>query len=153
MRGRPLTWAIPLIAGLVLLLTFFGGVVVLDDASSELARTGVRTTGVVVEVYPGGRFPGNAHIRYTAHGVTRTGMLVMDDNYSSYRVGDRVTVIHDRDDPDSFRTEEVANDPYWTLAVLAVPLLGGAYLLVRGVVGFAGRTRGGKRRMNGEPRG
>jgi hypothetical protein len=77
----------------------------------------------------------------------------MDGDHPPYGVGDRVTVIHDRDDPDRFRTEEFANDPFGTTLLLAGPLLGGLFLLYRGVAGFVGRRRGGKHRMNGGPRG
>ncbi|WP_367127150.1 DUF3592 domain-containing protein [Saccharothrix sp. HUAS TT1] len=153
MRARPPAWAPPLIAGLALLLIFAGGLALSGRGAEELARTGVRTTGEVVEVHAGGRFPGSAEIRYRVAGVPRTGTLVVDVAHPAYRAGDRVTVLHDRDDPDRFRTPEVSNEPFWTLSLLGVPLLGGSFLLVRGIAGFAGRRRGGRHRTNGGPRG
>ncbi|MFD0203114.1 MULTISPECIES: DUF3592 domain-containing protein [Saccharothrix] len=143
---------IPLVAGLVLLSGFVGGVALLDAVATDLARTGVRTTGEVVRVNPGGKLPATADVRYPVNGVPRTGVLVME-GHPLYAVGDRVTVIHDRGDPDRFRTEEFPNDPIWTILPLGVPLLGGFYLVVRGIAGFVDRRRGGKHRMNGEPRG
>ncbi|GGP83820.1 DUF3592 domain-containing protein [Saccharothrix coeruleofusca] len=143
---RPPGWAVELVAGTSLLGVFVASAGLVLDAGDELLRTGARVPGVVVRVHEATRPPSSVDVRFTVDGVERVRTLLSDDRVPPHRVGDQVTVFHDPADPDRVRTEEVANDPLWSTALLAVPLLLGGLLVVRGCSGLFDRRRATRRR-------
>ncbi|MFI5592391.1 DUF3592 domain-containing protein [Amycolatopsis sp. NPDC051758] len=113
--------------------------VLLDKAADELLATGARTTGEVVSVRPYTRGGMTLEVRFES----RTAKIVRDSKHS-YVVGERVTVIYDRADPDRVRTLVEENKSQFLVNLGYVLLMAGSLgtlFAVWAAVGWWGRAR------------
>ncbi|MEV6877715.1 DUF3592 domain-containing protein [Amycolatopsis sp. NPDC051128] len=97
------------------------GLVLLGKAADELLATGARTTGEVVSVQNHTRGRMTFQVRYG----TRTAKIVRDSE-NSYSVGEKVTVVHDRADPDRVRTTKEENKNQFVLNLGIVSIVAGS---------------------------
>ena len=115
------------------------GLVQLGKAADELLATGARTTGEVVSVSYGTRGRMTFRVRYG----TRTAEIARDSK-DSYAVGEKVTVIYDRADPDRVRTTKEANESRFAVSLGIISIVAGALgtvLAVWAAVGWWLRAR------------
>ncbi|GAB2817312.1 DUF3592 domain-containing protein [Lentzea nigeriaca] len=139
------------LAGVVLLVLFSIGAVLLEDRHAAFEARGTRVTGVLVAVQHEIRGVLTADVRYRVAGVDRKGSVQLDYTYTEAKPGDPVTVIYDPSAPDEIAVPGIANDPVWAMYVMVVLLLGGLGAFVGGVTrllraAFARRRRGRRRR-------
>jgi hypothetical protein len=118
------------------------GLILLDKAADRLLATGARVYGVVVSVRTYTRGGLTMQVRYGS----RTAKVVRDSDHRdrAYHVGEVVTVIFDRADPERVRTTEEANENQFAFnagVVLLVAGFGGAPFAVVAAVGWRRRAR------------
>ncbi|VVJ21889.1 Uncharacterised protein [Amycolatopsis camponoti] len=116
-----------------------GDLVLLDKVADELLATGARTTGEVVSVQTFTRGGMTFEVRFES----RTAKIDRDSK-NSYTVGERVTVIYDRDDPDRVRTLVEENKSQFLVNLGYVLLVAGSLgtlFAVLAAVGWRGRAR------------
>lgn len=97
------------------------GLVLLDRAADELLATGVRIPGEVVSVQNHSRDGMTFRVRYG----TRTATIVRDSKHP-YHVGEQVTVIADRADPDRVRTSSEENENEFAVNLGIVSIVAGS---------------------------
>ncbi|GAA2796353.1 DUF3592 domain-containing protein [Crossiella cryophila] len=130
------------LAGLPLLVGFLVGAVLLENRSADLAANGVPAPAVVVEAHPGARgLPGSVAVRFAVNGVERTRSLSLDDDSQPLRAGDRITVFHDRADPDRIAAPGASNDPPLATILMIAALLLGGFLFLFGLFDVLRWTR------------
>ena len=120
--------------GLAAFVAAVAGIAVQANAATALLDTGARTPGIVTYYSPGsGRFSeGYFDVSYVADGVSRTGVINLDDASPSYAIGERVTVVYDRNDPTRIRTPQEQNEPPTTVLPLIFGLIIGPFVLIFG---------------------
>ncbi|MET9230142.1 DUF3592 domain-containing protein [Lentzea sp. NPDC003310] len=123
-----------LVTGLVLLVLFGVGAVLLEDRGADLEARGTRVEGVVLAVQGGGRSAWTADVRYRADGQVREEQVALGDSGPTTRPGDRVTVIYDPADPGNVALWGTHNDPGWASAIMAVLAVGTVAGLTAGPV-------------------
>ncbi len=118
------------------------GLVLLDRAADELLAHGVRVSGVVLSVQHYGRGGLTMRVRYGS----RTAEIVRGSGNQShdYGVGEVVTVVYDRADPERVRTTEEANEDQFAVnagIVLLVVGTGGTPIAAWAAIGWRRRAR------------
>ncbi|WP_026422261.1 DUF3592 domain-containing protein [Actinokineospora inagensis] len=101
-----------------------------DAAQQSLQANAVHVRGVVVRVkQPTGREDGSLDARFSVAGVERVRTLYLTRSDARFGVGDPITVVYDRTDPDNLVADGVANES-GLVAVLALCLLASLILFV-----------------------
>jgi hypothetical protein len=117
------------VLGAVLLAGVFGFADRALDRRADLQRSGLREQGVVTGVR-GGRND-SVEVEFDWRGPRQERIYVGEA--SSYTIGDQVTVVIDRDDPELFSLEAEDNYPPWSVALTTVMTTGAVILLSGGV--------------------
>lgn len=123
------------VTGLVLLVLFAVGTVLLDARAADFEAHGVRVDGEVVAVRRGIRNSWTAEVRYEAAGVRHEGLIPLDHTGATVRPGDPITVIHDPADHERLATPGVPNAPEWAASLMTLLALGGVGLFGGGLIG------------------
>jgi hypothetical protein len=113
------------------------GMVLLDQAAADLLATGTRVDGVVLAIHDPARGVPSMQVRYG----TRIVEIVRDSGHD-YHVGEAVTVVQDRADPERVRTTEEKNENQVLFGLCVVVLLIG----LAGVPFAVGTALGWRRR-------
>ena len=128
--------------GLVVLVTWIVGVNAIETSAEQLAATGARTEGVVVDVLPRSRVDsGSITVRFTVDGVERERSINLDDTSPAFHPGDPVTVIYDPNDPERIATPETHNDPTWVTILLVIGIVLSLVLLPAGTISLVRWSR------------
>lgn len=83
-----------MLAGLVMLVGFVIGALVLEARAADFEERGTRVPGVVTGVHGGHRQSWTADVRYRVGDVDRTRSVQMESD-PSFIAGDPITVIYD----------------------------------------------------------
>ncbi|QKV79162.1 DUF3592 domain-containing protein [Amycolatopsis sp. Hca4] len=112
--GFVLVWAALAGAGVT-------GLVLLDQAADELLATGARFPGEVVSVQTYSRGGMAFQVTYGARSAE-----IVRDSRRTYHVGEQVTVIVDRADPDRVRTSSETNESRFAVNLGIVSIVAGS---------------------------
>ncbi|MDX8054380.1 hypothetical protein SK571_33850 [Lentzea sp. BCCO 10_0798] len=132
------------VTGLVLLVLFAVGTVLLDSRAADFEAHGVRVDGEVVAVHRGIRNSWTAEIRYEAAGVPCEGLVPLDHTGATVRPGDPIVVIHDPADHKRIAMPGVPNAPEWAASLMPLFALGGVGLFGGGLIRTFRAARAGR---------
>lgn len=125
--------AVMFLVGFALLAAFVTAANVVETGGEELAATGARTEGIVVDTVSRSRFTsGSITVRFSVGGAERVRSINLNDTSPEYHPGDTVTVIYDPADPERIATPDTGNDPYWVTLLIATTLVASAIVLPSG---------------------
>ena len=133
-----------MVTGLVLLVLFAVGTVLLDARAADFEANGVRVAGEVVAVHRESCNSWTADVRYEAAGVRREGLSKLDNTGATVRPGDPIIVIHDPADHERLATPGVPTTPEWAASLMTLFALGGVGLFGGGLVRTFRAARAGR---------
>ncbi|MEV4316464.1 DUF3592 domain-containing protein [Actinocrispum sp. NPDC049592] len=121
-----------LVAG-ILLIGFFLALELVTSGEEQLFREGARTPGVVTEYNRSARGGGTMDVRFAIDETERVRTVRLNTSSPPYQVGQQVTVIYDRSDPERIRTDAEQNEPFGEVTLLILALVTGVMLLPAGL--------------------
>ncbi len=146
-RSGPI-WAV---AGVVVLLMALVVERRAEERSDELARTGERVTGVIVDADRSLRSgQGRIAVRFRVGDTFVERDVNVGPGSDRYAAGDRVEVIYDPGDLSRVRTSAEDNDSAWVSAALVTALVAGTLALPGGAM-VAYRARRWRRALQRSP--
>jgi hypothetical protein len=98
------------------------------DSAAALLAHGTRASGTVTDVSTY-----HMDVRYVRDGEPATARIKLNDSSDVYHTGDRVTVAYDPAHPDRARTIREDGQSQGSVWIMAVLLIGGAFLLIGGI--------------------
>jgi hypothetical protein len=128
-RRRAWLWTA---CGSVLLTGFTVAASVVADRSEELERAGARVPGTVVATHGQGE-RGSVEVTFSWNDELRRERVHLDAESRRYQVGERVTVLVDRDDPDHFSLSGETNQSPVTVWPMILLFVGASLALCIGI--------------------
>jgi hypothetical protein len=110
--------------------------------SEHLRETGDVTTGVIV----GGKsfrvtHDSSVDVAYSVDGHRFEEEVALGNHAGDYSAGQQVTVYYDPSDPSKMTIDDINNEPAWTVLPMAVGFVGGACLLIGGIIALVSVRR------------
>jgi hypothetical protein len=117
------------LAGLLLLIGFVLGAILIERKANELPAGGWKVDGVVTD-----KAPRVIDVRFMADDVERVVAVRLTGTSPDYQLGERVTVVYDPRAFGLYRTDDPPNSSFSTAVLMITGLIGGVFLLPSGLI-------------------